>query len=406
MDRHAETFVRLRDTLVKLGVAEDKAIYVARRQTESLAPLLASDTVPAIPSKSLAWEVSRRAEQCLRPLIQRGQAELPVKLFESWRDFADSWHGEPSLYGDIEAGMWGLFTKVWEGGDIHPGLARQGVIALLGAMEATLEPPVLLQERPKAPVRLVFWGTAQAVCAWATLVVPTWVAVAEGLTDVPNGPHPPTDFVELWRTLQELLDCASLLAHLQWDAAGIVGSLCGRDNIGLAWYPFAVRYGGDSQKRFETFMAEGERPSLAQKVETTPTLELVGSVTRHILYGKPLDVPVLSRVELYLGEKPVSSRVIINHPLVSAKEIAHMTQEARKALGRRFHPLSGGDEAFLDLVRELGGVPGRRLPKGFWERFQTEWARRYPDNPLSVNHLRVKYHRLARRIQSANKTVP
>ncbi|MBC7234243.1 MAG: hypothetical protein H5T69_00255 [Chloroflexi bacterium] len=389
MDRYGEVFVRLRDTLARLGLAESKAIIVARHQARGLVPLLAGEA-RAISSKALRWEVARRAERALAPMIQKAKQAVP-EFFEGWNDFAEAWRGERPLYSDIGAGMLFLAMEVLKH-DVSPDVARRVVVALLGG-EPTLEPPLLFQERPGAPVRLVFWSVAKTVSAWAPWQFPP-LAVTQGL------PVPPAELVEPWDSLQELLDCAHLLGHLQWDAAGIIGSLCGRDDVGLAWYPYAVRYHEAAGERLEAFLSEGRLPSIVQEVEASPALEIVGGVTRHILHSEPLAVPVLTGLELRLGDRPVGGRIIVNHPLVSSKEIGQAAQKVRRSLGRtRAHPLSAGDEAFLELVRELGGAPGQRLPKGFWERFQAEWARRYPDNPLSVNHLRVKYHRLVRRIK-------
>lgn len=411
---YGEMFANLRDALMAEGFSESQAIRLTRRSLGEM-PRLEAGYSPAISSRALQWEVSRRAERLIRPLIEKAEKEYDDEShLLSFRDCVD--YCEKCLE-DVRAGI-GLLMRDILGLDPSPIVALRNILIVTGAEGLTEHPPILLQERRGAPV-LLHYGPAIA----QHLIDETLFEMAElarfaeekGLdyfvAKEKRGEKltPQERFASTWLSplAKELLPPLLSLAWLQWKAAGIVGTYMGVDYIEMGWYGYAVEH----MKRAWEFcrdalLSGGKTHGLfdlcKEEVEPTQVLDLVGAVTRYIRHGEPLEVPALVTVTGQSGDKITSTRLVINHPLVSAKEVQQKAREARKALGSRAHPLSDGDETFLALIREAGGEPGQRLPKGFWQRFCAIWSERYPDNPMTVNHLRVKYHRLVKRIRPAS----
>ena len=390
MDTRGEAFVRLRDALERLGLPEGVAINIARHQLKALNPLLLTIGQDPTSSTALRREVSRRAERLLEPLIQEAQEK--VALFRLL--VADA----KSLFEGIEAAMLGLLSALlrkWEGTAASMTLYAYALAAGSGTAPA---PPLALQEKAGGPVRLVFWEPAARLCTLMSFAFPMWVEWAEGRAEGDVEP-PPQGFAEAWRLLQGLLPCLSAFARLQWRAAGIVGSLCGDDGIGTAWLQYAEAFEITARERLKALLEGGSTPRITLDFVVTPQLDIVMRTTSYILHGEPLNIPDLARAELRYEGRVIGGRVILNHPLVGLKRACGKVQECRRAFGAHSYPLSATDEAFLELLRAFGKEPGQRLPKGFWELFQAEWAKRFPDKPMTVNNLRVRYHRLVRRIR-------
>jgi len=390
MDTQGEAFVRLRDALERLGLPEGVAINIARHQLKALNPLLLTIGQDPTSSTALRREVSRRAERLLEPLIQEAQEEV---------ELCAALLSDPALLiqGVEEALRFLLFglIKEWQSTAASMTLYAYALAAGSGTAPA---PPLALQEKAGGPVRLVFLEPAARLCTLMSFAFPMWVEWAEGRAEGDVEP-PPQGFAEAWRLLQSVLPCLSAFARLQWRAAGIVGSLCGDDGIGTAWLQYAEAFEITARERLKALLEGGSTPRITLDFVVTPQLDIVMRTTSYILHGEPLNIPDLARAELRYEGRVIGGRVILNHPLVGLKRACGKVQECRRAFGAHSYPLSAIDEAFLEVLRAFGKELGQRLPQGFWELFQAEWAKRFPDKPMTVNNLRVRYHRLVRRIR-------
>ncbi|MBC7233111.1 MAG: hypothetical protein H5T68_07735 [Chloroflexi bacterium] len=368
-----ECFVVIKDAYQKAGYSEKQAIGLARIATPAL---LHSEwaahffDVPATHRKILDWETSRQVERLLRPLVLQMRQEVAAapdfaSLYADFADFAAQIEG---IVDDLEGSYRGTLITIPKPELLPPVITGLGI---------AFDPPLVLQQARNAPVHLVFW------------------AIAQGISDLAEVTGAVS---ELGASLARILAAIRPIAKLQWQAADMIGSLMGRDGIGLAWHPYAVQY---YQERLERVVNEDTRPLLwlQKEVKATQVLNLVGNATRHILYNEPLHIPALPTLVARAGDKVVSTRVVINHPLLGKNTLQQEVMWAKRKLAPRTHPLSASDEAFLEMVREQGAEPGQRMPPGFWKRFQTKWTKRYPDNPMTVNQLRVRYHRLVQRLR-------
>lgn len=242
-----------------------------------------------------------------------------------------------------------------------------------------------------------------------------------------------------YRGLSLIFNCLEWFAHIQWKVASIVGELSGRDDVRFHWYDFATRYQWQKVERVGSTVSQlprGSAPVAAWLARIRGPLQrsfrweevihlalspkedfdrqepwvLAERAVRYLLDGESFDVPVVSFRPLLHPDAYDSFRLIVNNPHVPLREMMSamgMVSEARVTEQLR-RDLDENERAFVRAViaaREKASVGDRtRAPANFWRDFQRQWNKSHAKDQMSVNCMRVRYHRLSRRMRESSQS--